>query len=59
MFKISSDKDVPLIKMESRDDPAYCQTIDEEPDGKPWYHDIKHYTKIRNIPKMPHKMIFF
>ncbi|XP_073222322.1 uncharacterized protein [Cicer arietinum] len=28
--------------MESRDHPAYCQVMEEETDGKPWYHTSIH-----------------
>ncbi|XP_070057554.1 uncharacterized protein [Nicotiana tomentosiformis] len=29
---------------------SYCNTIDTEPDGEPWYHDIKRFLKIREYP---------
>ncbi|XP_073224697.1 uncharacterized protein [Cicer arietinum] len=38
------------IKMESRDYPAYFHVMEEETDGKPWYHDIKHYLINREYP---------
>ncbi|XP_070050412.1 uncharacterized protein [Nicotiana tomentosiformis] len=31
------------IEIEVRDQHAYCFHMDEEPDGKPWYHDIKRF----------------
>ncbi|XP_075101735.1 uncharacterized protein LOC142177166 [Nicotiana tabacum] len=31
------------IKVEIRDQHAYCFHVGEEPDGKPWYHDIKKF----------------
>jgi hypothetical protein len=38
---------MPLIKIQRGDQPAYCQSVEEELDGKPWYHDIKMYIKSR------------
>ncbi|XP_075098020.1 uncharacterized protein LOC142175336 [Nicotiana tabacum] len=36
------------IEVEIKDQHAYCFHIEEEPDGKPWYHDIKKFlaTKV-------------
>jgi len=50
MFMLSQNEDMPLIKVQCHDHPAYCQSIEEEPDGKPWYHDIKCYIKNREYP---------
>nr|KYP34453.1 hypothetical protein KK1_044583 [Cajanus cajan] len=50
MFKISQGKDVPLIRIQNRGQPAYCKAIEEEPDGKPWFYDIKCYLKDREYP---------
>ncbi|XP_075077134.1 uncharacterized protein LOC142163880 [Nicotiana tabacum] len=35
------------IKVEIRDQHAYCFHVDEEPGGKPWYHDIKRFLATR------------
>ncbi|XP_075084958.1 uncharacterized protein LOC142168201 [Nicotiana tabacum] len=35
------------IEVEIRDQHAYCFHVDEEPDGKPWYHDIKKFFATR------------
>ncbi|XP_027335192.1 uncharacterized protein LOC113849467 [Abrus precatorius] len=43
MYELSNEKDMPLIKIQRRDQPAYCQLVEEELDGQPWYHDIKQY----------------
>ncbi|XP_073219664.1 uncharacterized protein [Cicer arietinum] len=43
MFQISRNDEIPSIKMESRDHPTYCHVMEEEIDGKLWYHDIKQY----------------
>ncbi|XP_070032571.1 uncharacterized protein [Nicotiana tomentosiformis] len=39
------------IEVEIRDQHAYCFHVDEEPDGKPWYHDIKRFLETREYPK--------
>nr|XP_016450589.1 PREDICTED: uncharacterized protein LOC107775378 [Nicotiana tabacum] len=39
------------IEIEVRDRHVYCFHVDEEPDGKTWYHDIKRFLKVREYPK--------
>ncbi|XP_009617391.1 uncharacterized protein [Nicotiana tomentosiformis] len=39
------------IEVEIRYKRAYYFHIDKEPDGKPWYHDIKRFLKIREYPE--------
>nr|XP_016499349.1 PREDICTED: uncharacterized protein Mb2253c-like [Nicotiana tabacum] len=39
------------IEVEIRYQHAYCFHVDEEPDGKPLYHDIKRFLTIREYPK--------
>ncbi|XP_070032247.1 uncharacterized protein [Nicotiana tomentosiformis] len=36
-----------LIEVEIKDQHAYCFHVDEDPEGKPWYHDIKRFLKTR------------
>lgn len=43
MMKLELNTEVRPIQIEARDSPAYCLSIEEEPDGKPWYYDIKQY----------------
>jgi len=43
MFEVSQEEDLPLIKMPSYESSVYCNFIEEEVDGKPWYFDIKRY----------------
>ena len=38
------------LRVETRDTNAYCSVIEEEPDGLPWYHDIKRYIQEREYP---------
>ncbi|XP_004514813.1 uncharacterized protein [Cicer arietinum] len=50
MFQISQNDEIPSIKMESRDHPAYCHVMEEEIGGKSWNHDIKHYLINKEYP---------
>ncbi|XP_073219715.1 uncharacterized protein [Cicer arietinum] len=50
MFKITTNQDVPVIKIQQREKPAYCLSIEEEYDGKPWFYDIKSYVKNKEYP---------
>jgi len=50
MFEVSQEEDLPLIKMQSYESPVYCNFIEEEVDGKPWYFDIKRYLQSREYP---------
>ncbi|XP_059302277.1 uncharacterized protein LOC132054251 [Lycium ferocissimum] len=46
------DKDyINPIKVETRDQQAYCFHVDEELDGQPWYYDIKKLLEMREYPK--------
>ncbi|XP_070041495.1 uncharacterized protein [Nicotiana tomentosiformis] len=40
------------LYIQVRDQHAYCNVVEEELDGEPWFHDIKEYIKsyIRYIP---------
>ncbi|XP_052734053.1 uncharacterized protein LOC128193383 [Vigna angularis] len=51
MYEINRDMEVPMIKMKSHVEPAYYHSIDLEPDGKPWYYDIKNYLKTQGYPE--------
>ncbi|XP_073224885.1 uncharacterized protein [Cicer arietinum] len=50
MFKIRTGQDVSVIKIQQWDKPAYCFSIEEEPDSKSWFYDIKSYVKNREYP---------
>ncbi|XP_050877292.1 uncharacterized protein LOC127081045 [Lathyrus oleraceus] len=43
MYQVIFRNEAPVIRTERRDEPAYYQLIEEETDGKPWFHDIKRY----------------
>ncbi|XP_060170576.1 uncharacterized protein LOC132601513 [Lycium barbarum] len=38
------------LEIQIRDQHGYCNTIEVEPDGEPWYHDIKRYLKTKQYP---------
>ncbi|XP_070050374.1 uncharacterized protein [Nicotiana tomentosiformis] len=40
------------IEIKVRDHHVYCFHMDEEPDGKPWYYDIKREVLYRRTPVM-------
>ena len=50
MFKVNDYDQTYVIKIENRDSQAYCLNVEEEHDGKPWYHDIKQYIKYKEYP---------
>ena len=39
------------IRIESRDEAAYCTVVEEESDGLPWFYDIKRYIERREYPE--------
>ncbi|XP_075101683.1 uncharacterized protein LOC142177117 [Nicotiana tabacum] len=39
------------IEIEIKDQHAYCFHVNEEPDGKPWYHDIKKFLVTQEYPE--------
>ncbi|XP_075086248.1 uncharacterized protein LOC142168964 [Nicotiana tabacum] len=39
------------IDVEVQDQHAYYFYVDEEPDSKPWYYDIKRFIEVREYPK--------
>ncbi|XP_070009918.1 uncharacterized protein [Nicotiana sylvestris] len=38
------------LHIQVRDQHAYCNMIEEELDGEPWFHDIKEYIRMRIYP---------
>ena len=45
MFKVNTNVEVQLVKLEIRESPAHCACFEKEIDGKPWYFDILQYVK--------------
>ncbi|XP_070005811.1 uncharacterized protein [Nicotiana sylvestris] len=43
---------IDLIPVKIHDQPAYCAHVEEEADGKPWFHDIKEYLAKGEYPKL-------
>jgi len=41
-----------MIKMQSYENPIYCNFIEEEVDGKSWYFDIKRYLQNCEYPDL-------
>nr|XP_033516031.1 uncharacterized protein LOC117280427 [Nicotiana tomentosiformis] len=39
------------LEIQIRYQHGYCNTIEAEPDGEPWYLDIKHFLKTREYPE--------
>ncbi|XP_019246437.1 PREDICTED: uncharacterized protein LOC109226088 [Nicotiana attenuata] len=39
------------IEVEIKDQHAYCFHVNEEPDGKPWYHDINNFLATQEYPE--------
>ena len=50
MFQINSNDEVQLIRMSIKEGPTHCLHIEEEVDGKSWYHDVLVYVKSRQYP---------
>ncbi|XP_070002076.1 uncharacterized protein [Nicotiana sylvestris] len=40
------------IPVKFHDQPAYCAHVEEEADGKPWFHDIKEYLAKREYTEL-------
>ncbi|XP_019251283.1 PREDICTED: uncharacterized protein LOC109230215 [Nicotiana attenuata] len=39
------------LEVQVRNQHGYCNTIETEPDGEPWYHDIKRFLKMIEYPE--------
>ncbi|WRX28660.1 Ribonuclease H domain - like 10 [Theobroma cacao] len=51
MFKIKEATDVRPFDLKVREVFAHCLNVEEEVDGKPWYHDIMQYIKHQVYPE--------
>ncbi|XP_070025902.1 uncharacterized protein [Nicotiana sylvestris] len=40
------------IPVKIHDQPTYCAHVEEEADGKPWFHDIKEYLAKGEYPEL-------
>jgi hypothetical protein len=50
MYKLIWPNHQPHIEIRRFDEPAHCLTTAEEPDGKPWFFDIKQYLEKQEYP---------
>ncbi|XP_058774693.1 uncharacterized protein LOC131648971 [Vicia villosa] len=51
MFKVTWPNHEPRITVRHFEEPAYCLTIEERPDDKPWFHNIKRYLERQEYPE--------
>ncbi|XP_070041640.1 uncharacterized protein [Nicotiana tomentosiformis] len=47
MFPYPGNIHIDLLQIQIQNQHGYCNTTETEPDGKPWYHDIKRFLKTR------------
>ncbi|XP_057993030.1 uncharacterized protein LOC131174020 [Hevea brasiliensis] len=50
MTQMEEGQKAQLLQINLRDELTYYLMMDEEIDGKPWYHDIQQYIKTREYP---------
>ncbi|RDX65154.1 Retrovirus-related Pol polyprotein from transposon opus, partial [Mucuna pruriens] len=50
IFEIDRESDTIILHIKHQSVPSYFQALEEETDGKPWYHDIKEYMKSKEYP---------
>ncbi|XP_016740193.1 uncharacterized protein [Gossypium hirsutum] len=51
MFKASKETEIMPIQMSIYETLAHCFSIEEESDGRPWFHDILEYIKNQKYPE--------
>ncbi|KAL3748122.1 hypothetical protein ACJRO7_009364 [Eucalyptus globulus] len=51
MLQVAGGLDIEPLRIEILQRPAYCMTVEEEPDGQPWYHDILKYLQKGEFPE--------
>ena len=52
IFKVNTNIEVQLVKLEVQESQVHYACIQEEPDGNPWYHDILRYVKNQQYPDL-------
>ncbi|KAL0561424.1 hypothetical protein IC582_001851 [Cucumis melo] len=50
MFNVAYNEKFQPIRMEKYKTPSCCMNLEQEPDGKPWYHHSNHYIAYREYP---------
>ncbi|XP_058766815.1 uncharacterized protein LOC131640439 [Vicia villosa] len=51
MFKVKWDNEAPSIVIKRLDEPAFYGVIDNVPDEKPWFYDIKKFLETQEYPE--------
>ena len=51
MFKVNTNAETQLIKLEVWESQAHCACVQGELDGNPWYYDILRYIKGQQYPE--------
>ncbi|XP_070012992.1 uncharacterized protein [Nicotiana sylvestris] len=51
MFPYPGNTYIDPLEIQVRNQHGYCNTIEIEPDGEPWYHDIQQFLKTREYPE--------
>ncbi|OMO77592.1 reverse transcriptase [Corchorus capsularis] len=51
MFKFRGGVNIPPIKLSLKETLAHVMSVEEEPDGNPWYYDIVQYLKHQKYPE--------
>ncbi|KAK5844517.1 hypothetical protein PVK06_000657 [Gossypium arboreum] len=51
MFKTNGETEIMPLQMSIYKVPAHCFSIEKEPDGRPWFHDILEYVKNQKYPE--------
>ena len=52
MFKVNTNVEAQLVKLEVRESQAHCACIQEESNENPWYHDILRYAKDQQYSEL-------
>ncbi|KAJ9168892.1 hypothetical protein P3X46_020371 [Hevea brasiliensis] len=50
MTQMEEGQIMQLLQIKARSEPVYSFMIEEETDGKPWYHDVQVYIKNKEYP---------
>ena len=51
MFKANRETEIMPLQMSKYEVPTHCFSIEKEPDGQPWFHDILEYIKNQRYPE--------
>ncbi|KAK5772386.1 hypothetical protein PVK06_048674 [Gossypium arboreum] len=51
MLKANRETEITPLQISIYEVPAHCFSIEKEPDGRPWFHDILEYVKNQKYPE--------